>query len=274
MQRLPGGALVCPDDRGPDITTLDRLNARAAKIRREPAAAPDLYVEAHPTPATILGATLHTWLKPASVSDFDVIDERIVRMYSREGGDFTAINLPGRRPRWHSDAFGAAPGIGGFNGWNTSSLSTSGFVALPAARHYVWMVMKITHPGSGTTVTLFTAASAGGTISRHSSGTIRATMSCADGVDTVIGPAEDTNAHLLEMCPLTTAQDRFVVDGVGYDGVRTGAYSASSTSATVSMTGVNGFFGELVIATEPPSAAQATQMRSYFASEFTELDIS
>lgn len=278
MVKMPGGSLVCPDDRGPDATTLDRLNARAARSRRRPPTeASDVYVAPHEDPSTILGSILHTWIATDSVADFQT-DEygRVVtwRNRARDNAAYTAIaaSLAGRRPFVHGNAFETLPGVGGFHGWSMVELTSfDGFAA--GARPYVWLVLRLPVVSTNFNFNYTTMSNAVG-LRQVSSDVFRATLTCSDGTDEISGPTLDTNAHLLEACPLSTTAGRFVVDGTSYSGARTGGILSAVTSSSLSTTGSKSFYvGEHVIASEPPSASQITRMRDYFAARFGELDI-
>jgi hypothetical protein len=283
MRKDGAGRLMCPDDFGPSATEQDRLRARSEKERLPPKPAVDAYVRHAPTPLSILGhpddgGIAHTWVKPNSLQDLQFIDDRVTRMHERVSDhDFIRISLPQLRPFWSPDAFDGVPGIGSGVGdtWNLTTDATT-FTTLPAGgRQYAWLVMKVIAFTSVSTSTALTMGGSTGGINVQTTDVFLAGMTCTDGSESINGPAVDTNAHLFELCPLTTSAGRFVVDGTGYDGVRTGAYTNSAASITLCSTNNSAalWVGEFVLASETPTASQRSQMRDYFATEFTELDI-
>lgn len=274
MQRTMGGLLVCPDDRGPDSATLDRLNARAAKRRQEPKAGPDLYLEPYSDPATILGDSLHSWWRPDSIQDVDIAGENFARrVYNRT--DDTDLD-GGTESHWPTFVHDRGSGRGAIVPGRATGTFTTQLAA--DSRPYFWCVVRGNGSGASTRFLLNLFGTTTSTVfTRNSSGEWHCHMRCSDGQENIdSNVAVDAGVHLLECGFLSSSAGRFRVDNTGYNGARTGGLLNAVTSIGLGDSSSSAWQApvfEVVVASSIPTAAQLTAMRSYFTDLHTELDI-
>lgn len=285
MQRTTGGLLVCPDDVGPDAALLDKLNARGARSRGEPKAAPDLYVEPYSDPATILGEDLHAWFDVRDMSGVEP-DERFARRLRNMAG--SGDMWPHSSPtiaRWlyvPQNAVAGGPALVGDSGTAFMRTREGETTSVPQGRLYFWCVGGVANTAARER-RLFGLQRAGAAgyvallLISAATSKYQAVLTGEDGNEQINGPDIDTNLHLFEYGFRSTSAARFVVDGVDYAGARTGQAVGEgdlmSVGAGIANLGWDGPFCEAVVSSAEPSAAALSRMRTYFAAKYLELDI-
>ena len=102
-----------------------------------------------------------------------------------------------------------------------------------SGRSYMWVVARANSLPAGTVYGAQTWCTAFTTQHlvpiRMTATNYTAVLGSTDGTDIITGPARDTNAHLFELGFETTSAGRYVVDGIAYNGAKTGGPLNGST---------------------------------------------
>jgi hypothetical protein len=230
------------------------------------------------SPLPILGASAILWSK----ADTNTIDATpsISRIYDLSTGslgsakDFV-FNQGGVNPT----NFGLGPHgyYAAGDGSNDHLLSTWPTALASGTRPYFWCVLRT--PGS-TKAPISFGYTGGGWLVYMVEDTpqFRISQWSADGQDDIYGAARDTNLHLHEIAWPNSTADRYVVDGVGYAGTKTGGTDKLFNFIGLwSLLFVGSFstaeFYELLIADSQPSTAQKLAIRNYFRDRYPTLSI-
>lgn len=238
-------------------------------------------------PRSILGSGLHTWLAPDRARDFTLevngadTDVTAWRNRTRNGDSLPFANTTSLRAVYRADAINGLPGIddGGDDTWMMMLAFTNPLLA--DSRPYVWVVAQLDDVSGVNTQALlgFQGDTLAYSIFQGAGGSTDAFSTSArssDGLGGIIGPALDGDPHVFEFGWLPISDGRFLVDGVGYDGNKTGGLPEDATLMRLGINSSNAWDGrisEVVICDHIPTPAQLTAMRAYFERKYA-IDVS
>lgn len=228
-----------------------------------------------PTPADILGASLHTWLAPGA-GELSLSGLSVAAWSNRAGNGNPAQGDSLLRPTYAAAGVSGKPAVD-FDG-TQGLLVTTGAPFVADSRPYIWVVGQRSAGTTGVLASIqkpsITTGDSYVTLLADDQGNanITVTATLGDGTETIEGPVTDALPHLIEYGCLETIADKLVVDGVGYDGTLTGGLSADLAVVIVGASAIlgslfaqlDGLLAEVVIATSLPTAHQTLAMRQYF----------
>lgn len=233
-------------------------------------------------PRSILGSMLHTWLAPDRARDFATVTngaETDITTWRNRGrsGDAVEFSSAGR-PVYDSTGINGLPSVArdDSEAWQFS-IDPMSIIFETGDRPYFWTVCVLSDASGVSSNILLSAESTDGstcTIVNASPGldAFTAALRCTDGTETIVGPALDTDPHLIEVGFLLTTASKLVVDGVGYDGTRTGGIEEDYDHLRVGFFNVNGAWtgsvSEIVVSIGLPSFDQVLAMRGYFERKY------
>lgn len=234
-------------------------------------------------PQSILGSDLFAWYAPDRNRDFATVvngaDTDITTWRNRKRNGDLVQSTSSLRPVLDSDAINSRRAIASDadDTWMLSATLTNTLAA--SSRPYVWVVAQLEAVGATEVLLTLQGDTAAQALVSVASGNFRATQRSSDvgSAQAVTGPATDTAAHLFEVGWLTTADGRFVVDGVSYD-APSGAGGIHEEYHTLhvgnsSGSAWDGLIAEIVISDVIPTEAQRVAMRAYFERKYA-VDVS
>lgn len=159
----------------------------------------------------------------------------------------------------------------------SNDILTSSLSALIGAtgRPYFWVVMRAS--STATTIPVSATKNTTDAVSYLvvDSPNFRVAQFSSDGTENVFGPAVDTALHLHEWGFKTSGTARYVVDGVAYDGTKSGGIAVDFNRLHLGALGLGAFanfsdaeFHEIVVSNAIPNASQERLFRSYFSRKY------
>lgn len=262
----PGRYAAARSLRGP--SRYDRSAVAPAAARAGLPRAGGLSYRSQTTPAAILGPLLHTWLRAGSAADFVLSGSDVTTWINRTGnGNPTQSSTP-LKPASSANGFNGGPCVVGDSAWRLTTAITP---LRAGSRPYIWAVASLATIGAvqKALITLLGGAFAFDVFVAQSTGVFQTRIRCSDGTDNINGPALDTGRHLFEIGWLPTTVGKYRVDGVPFNGIRTGGLIEDVHTLTLGDTADawDGATPELVIALDMPSAAQLATMYEYFVAQ-------
>lgn len=237
-----------------------------------------IYAPSSATPASILGALYYSDWDAADPS-ISILTGKVASVPNRGlDGAAQAQATAGSRPAWSASSFNGGPGMTG-NGSSQFLQAVFNAAIAIGKRPYMWIVGQQTVVNPGLTSVFCALSGSGGTPyeilygSPDGSTPQKWLMHSVSQTDTsgllATGVNGDTNRHLWEGGFIPTGVNAYLVDGAhAQTSTITSALGAAIVQATMfSFKGTSQFgshtIRRIIVASDQPSAAQVSQMRSY-----------
>lgn len=231
-------------------------------------------------PSDILGGDLIVWYR--ADAEVTTSGNAVTAWGNQQNADSITQGTAARQPTISANGFSDQACIE-FDGANDQLTGTLTTPLAQDSRPYIWLVARcdstvatsraflnftdsITASGPDTILGIFAGLNADNT---H----FCAGASLSDGFEQIAGPERDTDHHLFEYGAQSSTVDKFVVDGVGFDGTLTGGleiamgiFEVGALSATGfdPLVDMDGAVAEIIVSDSIPTADQIARMRDYF----------
>lgn len=215
------------------------------------------------TPAQIAGAASVKWHR--AQASLSLNGSNVSSWPDEVNNGALAQGTASLQPPFSATSFNNGPGVSGTaTRWIKGTLTAA---IASGSRLTVYIVYKF---GSDNGKTVFALFGTGATAELNNVGNTNmiGLGAVSDGVESITGPAKDTNVHLARWTLRNGTVDKFKIDDTSYDGVRTGAITNNQT--TLSLFSDNGSrignstIADIFIMSGVATAQQETDIRAFY----------